>query len=247
MMDTQPAVPDAPSTGAVASGPLPAKRRFGCLQVALFVGVAVALTALISFLVFRAVFFPAPFKPVELSARDEKALQSKLDRLDFTAQPPPARARVGSRAGAPAGGAALEPEAYSETGAERTIRFAEKELNALLAKNTELADKLAIDLSQDLVSAKLRIPLDEDFPVMGGQTLRVKAGLTLSYADGRPVLMLRGVTLMGVPLPNAWLGGLKNIDLVKASGSDAGFWKAFADGVESVRVEEGYVTIKLRE
>ena len=248
MMETEPAVPEAPSTGAVVSAAPPAKRRFGCLQVLLFVGVAVALTALVSFLVFRAVFFPAPFRPVELSARDERALQSKLDRLDFTAQPSPTpRPRLGTRASAPAAGAVLEPEAYSETGAERTIRFAEKELNALLAKNTELADKLAIDLSQDLVSAKLRIPLDEDFPVMGGKTLRVKAGLTLSYADGRPVLMLRGVTVMGVPLPNAWLGGLKNIDLVKESGSDAGFWKAFADGVESVRVEEGYVTIKLRE
>ena len=210
------------------------KRRFGCLHVMLFVLIAVVLTALVSFFVFKAVLFPSAFRPVELNAREEQALQVKLDRLDFTAPSNTAAS-------------ALEPEPYSEEGAERMIRFTEKELNALLARNTDLADKLAVDLSDNLISAKLLIPLDEDFPILGGKTLRVKAGLTFRYADGRPVVLLRGVSVMGIPLPNAWLGGLKDIDLVKESGGDAGFWKAFADGVEDVRVEEGRVRIKLKE
>jgi hypothetical protein len=218
--------------------PLP-KRRFGCLQVLLFVFSAVVLTAAASFFMFKVVLFPAAFKPVELNAREERNLQVKLDRLDFTAAPAQQSAKTVDKR--------LEPEPYSEEGSDRTIRFTERELNALLAKNTDLADKLVIDLSQDLVSAKLLVPLDEDFPVMGGKTLRVKAGVTFSYAAGRPVLMLRGISVMGVPLPNAWLGGLKNIDVIKESGGDAGFWKAFADGVENVRVEEGCVSMTLKE
>jgi hypothetical protein len=218
--------------------PLPS-RRFGCLHVLLFVFIAVILTAAASFFVFRTVLFPKAFKPVELSAREEQALQVKLERLDFTTPPAHQPAKKA--------GAQLEPEPYSEAGADRTIRFTERELNALLAKNTDLAGKLAIDLSQDLVSAKLLVPLDEDFPVMGGKTLRVKAGLTFSYANGRPVLMLRGISVMGVPLPNAWLGGMKNIDVIKESGGNAGFWKTFADGVKDLRVEEGCVTITLKE
>jgi hypothetical protein len=59
--------------------------------------------------------------------------------------------------------------------------------------------------------------------------------------------MLKGVTVMGVPLPNAWLGGIKNIDLVKQAGDDAGFWKTLSDGVESLQIEEGGVTIHLKE
>jgi hypothetical protein len=216
-------------------------RRFGCLHVLLFVFIAVVLTAVASFFVFKLVLFPPAFKPVELNAREEKTLQGKLDRLDFTAPAPTKPAPV------PEKGGALEPEAYSEEGAGRTIRFTEKELNALLAKNTDLADKLAIDLSEDLISAKLLIPLDQDFPVVGGKTLRVKAGVTFTYADGQPVVMLRGITVMGVPLPNAWLGGLKNIDVVKEAGGDAGFWKAFAAGVEDLRVEDGLVTITLKK
>ncbi|MBU1693576.1 MAG: arginine N-succinyltransferase [Verrucomicrobia bacterium] len=213
--------------------PVP-RRRFGCLHVLLFVFLAVALTAVVSFFVFKAVLFPSAFRPVELSAREAQTLQVKLDRLNFTV-PSPATA------------AALEPEPYSEEGAERTIRLTEKELNALLARNTDLADKLAIDLSDNLVSAKLLIPLDEDFPVFGGRILRVRAGVTFSYAEGRPVIMLRGVSVMGIPLPNAWLGGMKDINLLEESGSDAGFWKAFADGVEDVRVEKDRLTIKLKE
>ncbi|MBU1693714.1 MAG: arginine N-succinyltransferase [Verrucomicrobia bacterium] len=212
----------------------PPKRRVGCLHVMLFVLIAVALTALVSFFVFKAVLFPSAFRPVKLNAREEQVLQVKLDQLDFTA--PSSTAAV-----------TLAPEPYSEEGAERTIRLTEKELNALLARDTDLANKLAIDLSDNLVSVKLLIPLDEDLPVLGGKTLRVKAGVTFSYVEGRPVVMLRGVSVMGIPLPNAWLGGLKDIDVIKESGGDAGFWKAFADGVEAVRVEEGRVSIKLKE
>jgi hypothetical protein len=59
--------------------------------------------------------------------------------------------------------------------------------------------------------------------------------------------MLKGITIMGVPLPNAWLGGIKNIDLIQEFGTDKGFWKAFADGVEGLKVEEDRLSLKLKE
>jgi hypothetical protein len=116
-----------------------------------------------------------------------------------------------------------------------------------LAKNTDLARKLAIDLSDDLVSAKLLLPLDEDFPVLGGKTLRVRTGVVFTYDKGKPVVILKGITIMGVPIPNAWLGGIKNIDLVKEFGTDKGFWKTFSDGVEDIKVEKGFLKLKLKE
>jgi hypothetical protein len=83
--------------------------------------------------------------------------------------------------------------------------------------------------------------------VPGGQTLKVRAGLELAYREGRPSVALRGIRIMGVPLPNAWLGGIKNIDLVREHGVKEGFWKAFADGVGDIRVEEGRLRIRLNE
>jgi len=97
------------------------------------------------------------------------------------------------------------------------------------------------------VSARLLVPVDPDFPVFGGKILRVKAGLELAYRHQRPVVKIRGVSIMGVPVPTAWLGGLKNVDLVKEFDHDQGFWHTFAAGVESITIREGELHIKLKE
>ncbi len=141
----------------------------------------------------------------------------------------------------------LEPEPYSEEGASREIALTERELNALLARNTDLASRLAIDLSKDLASAKLLITLDEEAPLLGGETVKVTAGLELRYSAGRPVVALKGVSIWGVPIPNAWLGGIKNVDLVQEFGYEAGFWQGFAAGVDDLQVEEGVLKIRLKE
>jgi len=215
-----------------------AKRRFGCLHVLLLVAAATVVTAVACYFAFKALLFPQPFDPVTLDSREEAALQTKLEWLDFES-----RASTQTKDGE----SSMEPEAYGERPADRTIRFTEKELNALLAKNTDLADKVVIDLSPGLVSAKLRIPMDEDMPMVGGKTLRVRAGLSFDYAEGKPVVMFKGLTVMGVPIPKAWLGGIKNVDLLREHGGDAGFWKAFGDGVESLRVEDGSIVLQLKE
>jgi arginine N-succinyltransferase len=186
----------------------------------------------------RTYIFPTEFDPVTLSEKDQRRLDDKLRRLGWS---PPSRASGGQL-----GQGRLEPEAYSERDADRNVTFSEKELNALIASSPEMAQRLAIDLSDDLASAKLLISVPEDFPVMAGKILRVNAGLELAYASGRPVAILKGVSVMGVPIPNAWLGGIKNVDLVSEFG-DAGFWQAFADGVEMVKVEDGELVIKLKE
>ena len=214
-------------------------RRFGCFHLFLAALIAGAATAVVGFFAFKAFLYPKAFQPVQLAPKEEQVLQAKLARIDFGA------ASAGASEMDAAGN--LKPEAYGEEGADRTIRFTERELNALLAKNTDLADKLAIDLAPDLVSAKLLIPFDEDVPVLGGKTLRVKTGVIFRYADGKPKILLRGVMIMGIPLPNAWLGGLKNIDVAREWGGDEGFWAAFAAGVESLRVEDGVVALTLKE
>jgi len=129
-------------------------------------------------------------------------------------------------------------------GASREIRLSEKELNALLAKNTDLATRLAIDLSDNLASAKLLVHLDEDFPLLGGNTVKLTAGAELAYATGNPVVMLRGVSVWGVPIPNVWLGNIKNVDLAGKFVVEHGFWKSFSEGVENIRIEEGQMKIK---
>jgi hypothetical protein len=227
----------------------PKPRRSG-LHIFLIVLATILVTAALTFWVVRTYIFPSEFKPVELSASEEQVLTTKLERLD-TLQSQRTRGKLKAAKRNNDTGTeepeALEPEAYSEVGADRSISLSERELNALLAKNTDLARKLAIDLSDNLMSAKLLVPVDEDFPILGGKILKVRAGMELAYNNNRPVVVLKGVSIMGVPIPNAWLGGLKNIDLVEYYGTESGFWKAFADGVDSISIEDGSLTMVLKE
>jgi hypothetical protein len=227
----------------------PKPRRSG-FQIFLIVLVTILVTTALTFWVVRTYIFPSEFKPVELSTSEEQILATKLERLDTLQRPrtrgnaKAARQRQAAEAAEPE---SLEPEAYTEAGADRSISLTERELNAMLAKNTDLARKLAIDLSDNLMSAKLLIHVDEDFPFLGGQILKVRAGMELAYQDNRPIAILKGVSIMGVPVPNAWLGGMKNIDLVEYYGTETGFWKAFADGVDNIRIEDGALTMTLKE
>ena len=218
--------------------------RFGWLKLLAIIVVATSVSSLIAVWAVSTYLFPREFKPVTLSAKEEDVLEQKLGRLDSMQ-----RARISARH-RPSPGASpptLKPERYSEEGASREIVLTEKELNALLAKNTDLATRLAIDLSDDLASAKLLVPLDEDFPLFGGKTLKVSAGLELAYVAGKPVVAIAGVSLWGVPIPNAWMGNLKNVDLVEEFGGRGGFWSAFAAGVDEIRIDDGRMLVRLKE
>ena len=216
-------------------------RRFSGLQVAGAALLCVLATALLTAWAVHVYLYPSDFKPVELSAREQSALDAKLARLEgiggFERSAPNRKDDE----------TWLRPEPYDESEADREISFSERELNSLIAQNTDLATRLAIDLSDDLASARLLIPIDPDFPLLGGKTLRVNAGVGLAYRGNRPAVLLKGISLMGVPIPNAWLGNLKNVDLVEQYGSDNGFWQAFAAGIAQLAVEEGRLKIKLRE
>jgi hypothetical protein len=209
----------------------------GCLKVLAIVLAAAIIASLISVWVFQKYKLPDEFKPVMLSIKEEKTLDGKIEQLE----------KMADTSQSASGEAVLEPERYQEDPSLRTIVFSEKELNALLAKNTDLAQKLAIDLSDGMASAKLLLPLDEEFPVLGGKTLKVTAGLGIDFSNGKPVVMLKGVSVWGVPVPNAWLGNMKNVDFVKEFGGDSGFWKSFAEGIEKIEVKEKSLLIRLNQ
>jgi hypothetical protein len=215
-------------------------------KVLLIVLVTILATLAGSYWVLKTYIFAPEFKPVALSEKEQGVVDEKLRALGFQ----PGESRSGS-VRPPSEDfderGALKPERYSEEGATREIGFTERELNGLLARNTDLARKLAIDLSEDLASVKLLVPMDPDFPVLGGKTLRFNAGVEMSYLGGKPSVVLKGVSIMGVPMPSAWLGGLKNVDLVAEFGAEPGFWKTFSEGVEDIRIRDGRVQIKLKE
>ncbi len=194
--------------------------------------------------VIKLYLFPDEFEPVLLNIEEKVVLEGKLQQIDRLEVERKLEERH-ERKTDPSRLITAEP--YSEALARREITFTERELNALLAKNSDLAHRVAIDLADDLLSGKLLLPLDEEVPVIGGHTIRVHAGLEITYADKRPRVVLKGVSVMGIAIPNAWLGGLKNIDLVEEFGDQQGFWHAFSDGIAAINVSDGRLHIKFKQ
>jgi hypothetical protein len=204
--------------------------------------VIILVTILIAALWVKQTLYAGTFTPVALGSDEQKVLNKKLALLN-TADGPSSVSR--SNKSIPK--TSLEPEPYSEAGARRELLFTERELNSLIAEDRGIAERAAIDLSKDLVSVKLVIPVDEEFPLLGGKTLKFHLGLIIRFKDRRPVVALKGISLGGVPLPNAWLGYLKNKNLVEEFGDENGFWKIFSEGVQDIQVGDGYLRITLKE
>jgi hypothetical protein len=219
--------------------------RLGCLQI---LGIMAAICVVVAILAgwwVKSNVYASPFSPTKLNEKELRALNAKLDRLERYGQKDKRIPRAGPTDKIRDG--RLVPEPYSEEGATREIRITEKELNALIARDEETARRVAISLSGDMVSVKLLIPVDEDFPILGGKTLRLHFGITLGYEAGKPVVAIRGVSIGGIPIPNAWLGNIKNTNLVQEFGDQGGFWDIFSAGVEDMKVSDGSFYIKLKE
>ncbi len=214
------------------------KKGFSGLQVLGIVGVTILVAAIATFFIVRSFLYPQPFTPVELTQKEQQQLETKLTKLEDASPAKSTEYKQGKR---------LAPEAYSEDISARTVRFNERELNSLLFSNTDMAERFAVDLAKDLVSIKMIIPVDPDFPIMGGKNLKIKAGTEVAYKDNKPVVIFRGLSIMGVPLPKAWLGDIKNIDLVEEFGDEQGFWKGFSAGIELLQVEDSSLLIILKE
>ncbi len=215
----------------------------GCLRA---LGIA-ALCALIIVVIIagwvKYNIYASPYTPTKLSIQEQKVLDSKMSVLTESSHRETAlSSRKKSKPSS-----SLKPEAYSEEGARREISLTEKELNALIANKPEIARSVAIDLSENLVSLKLVVPVDDEIIFFGGKTLRLNMGVVLGYENNSPVVAIKGVSLGGIPIPNAWLGYMKGKNLIQEFGTETGFWKLFAEGVKDVRVQEGHIRIRLKE
>lgn len=222
----------------------PEKRGIRGIHIFWIIFITILITAAITFWVVRTYIYAKDFEPVELNASEQQTLNAKLKMLGY--EPGPS-AQPDDRAKQETDEEWLRPERYTEADGKREVSFSERELNGMLANNRDLAKKLAIDMSDDLLSSRLLVPVDQDFPILGGKTLRVSAGVEMAFRNAKPVVILKGVSVMGIPIPNAWLGGLKNIDLISEFGDQNGFWASFAEGVEEINIEEGELKVKLKE
>ncbi len=194
--------------------PLPAKKgKPSCLLVA-----AIVLVLMVACVGGAYLWYNRPIKPVELSAKETQALERKIDSME-----------------------AAPDEPKYERGAKEIV-ITERELNGLLAQNTDLGDKLTFTLATDEIHARIETDLDKDLPVVGGKKLKAKARFLVKTTEGRPSLVLDDLTVWGASLPNDWLAGMKGKDLLSEL-----FGGGKISGIEELRIERGQLVIRLAE
>jgi|MDTC01.3.fsa_nt_gb hypothetical protein len=222
----------------------PAKRAFGCGQVLLIMLVTAVVTLGLTMWWVKRNLYAKVLEPVQLSQLEQVTLTGKLERLGQATDPNPPRYMEGNQQSE--GG--VEPEAYSEEGAIRELSLTEREVNALIANNyPDLAETVAVDFSNDMISVTVVHPVDEDIALLGGKTIRVKMGIGLWYAEGKASVVLKGVSLGSIPIPNAWIGDIIGVDLVESFADDGGFWKKLSDGLDDLKVMDSELRLKLKE
>lgn len=173
-------------------------------------------------------FYASPIRPVSLTRTEQQTLQAKLEalHLDSTATSRPV----------------LTPEEQ-----RRSITVTQKEINAYLAQQG-LGDSVKVELGHDSISATSIVPIPPDAPLFGGTTLRLRFALGVRMADDkRMTVQVNDISVGGVPLPNAWLGNIKGVNLADERLEADPALQRFFDGIKTLEVRDGELRVVLNE
>lgn len=165
----------------------------------------------------------SPFKPVQLSAAEQEAVQAKLATLENMAPP---------------------------TDPAKTIVLNEREINGFL-QSQGLGEQIKVNIHNGGVGAQFLLPVDETAPVFAGKTIRIKVAFN-SHLDANRQLAfsLADVSVGGISLPNSWLGNLKGLNMLdtnRMGEGDAGFFKSFAAGIKDFQLRNGELRVVLND
>jgi hypothetical protein len=129
----------------------------------------------------------------------------------------------------------------------KVLKLTEREINGLLNANTDLGKSVRLEFAQDAINAYVVVPIPQDVPVMGGKMFRARGRFRVSIGNGgTPFAILEDVTVYGLSLPKAWLGGLKGENLLEnAMGERNG--SPVLKGIKSLKVEPGALVLEVED
>jgi len=190
-----------------------------------------------------------PIKPVVLSPQEKATVESKLERLNAErpAKSQGAAADASHSTAARGSGTQPEPDRPYVPGS-KVLKLTEREINGLLNENTDLGNSVRLEFAKDAINAYVVVPIPKDFPVGGGRNFRARARFALSLTqEGTPYAVLEDVTVYGLSLPKAWLGGLKGENLLADAAGHRKNGGPILRGIKSLRVEPGALVLEVED
>lgn len=174
-------------------------------------------------------FNASPFTPVALSVSEQQTLDAKMAVLGGKVQE-------------------LEPPAPSDPA--KTVVLNEREINAWLQEQG-LGETVKFSIRNGGIAATILAPVEQDVPVLGGHTVRFKVAFNTKLDENRRfALSLADVNVGGISLPNAWLGGVKGLNLLAQGhdgAEDSPLLKGFAAGIKDFQVSDGELRMVLND
>lgn len=126
---------------------------------------------------------------------------------------------------------------------EGAIEFTEREINGVISDNSGLRERVYVDLHPGKIEVKMNYDVPEDSPFMAGKTVRANLFLKVELQEEHLELRIQKFTVSGFAVPSAWMGDLKNVDLMDEFLGDSDFAKAFARGLKSLDVGEDSIRV----
>lgn len=227
--------PNIPPT--IGAAPPRKKRRWVLYGCGSFLALFLIIIATVAITIW---WIQRPIKPVTLTEKEKVVLDQKLEKISKDNSYP---SSVTNRAIQP-------PQKPSEpvyTPGSKVLRITEREINGLLNQNTDLGQTVRLEFVRDAINAYLAVPIPKDFPIGGGRTFRARSRFHLSLdANGQPDANLEDVTVLGISLPNAWLGGVKGKNLLADAARDRN-GRPILRGIKGLHVESGALVLELED
>jgi hypothetical protein len=180
-----------------------------------------------------------PIKPVVLNPKEQAAVDTKLRELEDARlpAPKPETPLIVNPA----------PQERPYVPGAKAITLTEREVNGLLNQNTDLGKSVRIEFARNAINAYVAVPIPQDFPIMGGKMFRARGRFSVSIGNGgTPYVVLEDVTVFGISLPKAWLGGLKGENLL-GDAVGRGNRGPILQGIKNLHVEPGALVLELAD
>lgn len=178
--------------------------------------------------------YASPLRPVNLTQTEQEAFDQKVAALSSSS----------SSSGEPKDDRTPAQRAADE---KRTLVVTDREINAFLAKQG-LGEQVRVELADGSIEATALVPMDKDLPWLGGKTLRLRLALSGNMDSGmKPAFQISDVSIGGVPLPNAWLGDVKGVNLLASNVGSDPVVKQFLAGIREFEITKGTIRVMLNE
>lgn len=256
---SQPATPQQPTQFDPAPPKFSEYKSNDSSKKGLLIGLGITLSVVLilgitGFLVYR-YYTQAQFRPTTLSEKEQVILDTKLEKIESGGEEQPLGSPSSRELNEVVINSGQQPDLTPAQIAElerleeqerRTITLSEKEINAMMNYNTGLGERVKVRFKSGRIDVGWIISVDEEAPFVGGKTLRGSVDLSMEkLTDGRLAFAVEDVTVMGIPMPNAWLGDIKGQNLADRIGQDNEFFRIFSAGIEHIEISNGEVRVRL--